>query len=87
MKCAVEALTLPISFGVVRGASGFLDSIHVAQFLYYFCLETTALVGVDYLGDTIDKEPVTYQSFDHGVGPLISGWYCHCKLSEDISKY
>ena len=36
----VESLTLSISLGEVRSTSGFLDSIHAAQFLYHFSFKT-----------------------------------------------
>ena len=87
MECTVESLTLSISFRVVRSASGFLDSIHAAQFLYYFSFKTPSLVRMNSLGDTIHREPVTYQGLDYSAGPLISCWYCDCKLGKYIGEY
>ena len=67
MKRAIKPLTLAVSLGVV-----FLNSISTAQHLDYLCFKASPLIRVNPLGNTIDEEPITDQSFDNGASSLLS---------------
>ena len=54
MEGPVETLALAISFRMVGRTSGFLDTLHLAEFSDYLSFKAPSLVRVDSFGDAVN---------------------------------
>ena len=59
MEGPVETLALAVFFRMVGRTSGFLDTVHLAEFSYYLSFKAPALVRVDSFGDAVHQKPIS----------------------------